>query len=200
VISPGEGGSDDSSDGPTVLQSNSPLSGKALMYEQYLESKQNDTTMNVPGDNVVTDVISPGGGGSHDKSDGPTVLPSNSSLSGTTLLYQHDFEKGKGGKHRIEKLASSVTSQCLYHDVFTMYLHHFLPNDLYVLKDFIQDIITTSTSPQNRCTITSVSVVNLVVDLWTTTCKATTAGSSLVLKTMFVKTHFPPSINIGCPC
>jgi hypothetical protein len=30
--------------------------------------------MNVPGNDVVTDVISPGGGGSHDKSDGPTVL------------------------------------------------------------------------------------------------------------------------------
>ncbi len=49
------------------------------MYQQYLESKQNDTIMNVPGDNVMTDVISPGGGGSHhDKSDGPTVLPSYS--------------------------------------------------------------------------------------------------------------------------
>jgi hypothetical protein len=48
------------------------------MYQQYLESEQNDTTMNVPGDNVVTDVISPGGSGSHGKSNGPTVLPSNS--------------------------------------------------------------------------------------------------------------------------
>jgi hypothetical protein len=40
VISPG-GGSDDNSDGPTVtvLQSNPPLSGKALMYQQYLETK-----------------------------------------------------------------------------------------------------------------------------------------------------------------
>jgi hypothetical protein len=51
------------------------------MYQQYLESKQNDTNMNVPGDNVVTDVISPGGGGSHDKSNGPTVLSSNSPLT-----------------------------------------------------------------------------------------------------------------------
>jgi hypothetical protein len=64
VISPGEGGSDDNSDGPTVLQSNPLLSGKALMYQQYLKlSKQNGTTMNVPGDNVVTDVFYPGGGG-----------------------------------------------------------------------------------------------------------------------------------------
>ncbi len=62
MISPGEGGSDDNSDGPKVLQSNPPLSGKALLSQQYLGLKQNDTTMNVPGDNVVTDVISPGGG------------------------------------------------------------------------------------------------------------------------------------------
>ncbi len=82
MISLGEGGSDDNSDGPTVLQSNPPLSWKALMYQQDLESTQNDTTMNVPGDNVVTDVISPGGGGSYDKSNGPTVLPSNSPLNG----------------------------------------------------------------------------------------------------------------------
>jgi hypothetical protein len=120
------------------------------MYQQYLESKQNDTTMNVPGDNVVTDLISPGGGGSHDKSDGPKVLPSNSPLNRVTLVYQQYLEKGKGGQYRTEKLASSVTPQCLYHDVFTMYLHHFLPNDLYFLKDIIQDIVTTSTSPQFR--------------------------------------------------
>ncbi len=47
VFSPGEGGSDDNSDGPTVLKSNPPLSGKALLYQQYLESKQIETTMNV---------------------------------------------------------------------------------------------------------------------------------------------------------
>ncbi len=44
--------------------------------------------MNVPNDNVVTDVISLGEGGSHDKSDGPTVLPSNSLFCGKKLLYQ----------------------------------------------------------------------------------------------------------------
>jgi hypothetical protein len=179
VISLGEGDSDDNSDGSTVLQSNPPLSGKALMYKQHLESKQNGTTMNVPGDNVVTDVISPGGGGSHDKNDGPTVLPSNSLLSGETLLYQQYLEKRKGGKHRTGKLASSFTSQCLYHDVCTMYLHHFLPNDLYLLKYTIQQIITNSTSPPNRCTITPVAEVNLEVDSWTTTCQSITAGSSL---------------------
>jgi hypothetical protein len=89
--------------------------------------------MNVPGDNVVTDVIPPGGGGSHDKSDGPTVLPSNYSLCGKTLLYQQYLEKGKGGKYRTERSALIVTSQCLYHDVFTMFVRHFHPN-LYLLK------------------------------------------------------------------
>ncbi len=78
--------------------------------------------MNVPGDNVVSDVISPGGGGSHDKSDGPIVLPSNSPLSGKTLLYQQYLEKGKGGKYRTGKLASRAPpnvsiimfSPCIY--------------------------------------------------------------------------------------
>ncbi len=93
MISPGEGGSDDNSDGPQVLQSNPPLSGRALLYQQYLELKQNDTTMNVPGDNIVTDVIPPGGGGSQSESDGPTVFPSNSPLCGKTLLYQQYLEK-----------------------------------------------------------------------------------------------------------
>ncbi len=111
MISSGEGGSDDNSDGPTVLQYNALFSGKALMYQQYLESKQNDATMSVPGDNGVTDVISVGRGGSQDKSNEPTVLPSNSPLSGKTLLHQHDLEKGKGRKYRTEKLAS--TSQNL---------------------------------------------------------------------------------------
>jgi hypothetical protein len=72
--------------------------GKALLHRQYLESKRNDTTMNVAGDNVVTDVIPPGGGGSEYKSDGPTVLLSNSLLCGKTLLYQQYLEKEKGGK------------------------------------------------------------------------------------------------------
>jgi hypothetical protein len=159
--------------------------------------------MNVPGDNVVPDVISPGGGGSHDKSDGPTVLPSNSPLSGKKLLYQHDLEKGKGGQYRTGKLTSSVTSQCLYHDVFTMYLRHFLPNDIYFLKDIIQEIITTLTSPSNRCTITPVAEVNLEVDSWTTTCKATTAGSSLGFEDNVCEDTLSSQstyrINSGCP-
>ncbi len=108
MISPGEGGSDDNSDGPTVLQSNPRLSGKALMYQQYLESTQNDTSMkqgpesevtkggdtftNKPGNSIGTEVISPGEGRSDDNSDGPTVLQSDPPLSGKALLYQQYLE------------------------------------------------------------------------------------------------------------
>ncbi len=173
------------------------------MYQQYLESKQNNTTMNVPGDNVVTDVISPWEDGLHDKSDGPTVSTSNSPWSGKTLLYQHDLEKGKGGQYRTGKLASSITSQCLYHDVFTMYLRHFFSNDLHFLKDIIRKIITTLTSPPNRCTMTLVAEVNLEVDSWTTTHKVTTAGSSLGFEDNVcedtLSSQLTYKINSGCP-
>jgi hypothetical protein len=125
--------------------------------------------MNVPGDNVVTDVIPPGGGRSQYKSDGPTILPSNSPLCGKTLIYQQYLEKRKDGKYRTGKLASSVTSQCLYHDVFTMYLRPFLPKDLYFLKYTNQKIISNSTSPPKGCTMTPVAEDNLEVDSWTTT-------------------------------
>ncbi len=203
MISPGEGGPDNNCHGPTVLQSNPPLSGKALMYQQYLESKQIDITMNVPGDSVVTDVISLGGGGSHDNSDGPTVLPSNSPFSGKTLLYQQYLENGKGGKYKTGKLASSITSQCLYHDVFTMYLRHLVPNDLNFLKDIIQEFITTLTSLPNRCTVTLVAEINLEVDSWTTTCKTNTAGSSLGSKDNvcedILSSQSTYKINSGCP-
>jgi hypothetical protein len=111
------------------------------------------------------------------------------------------LEKGKGGKYRTGK--SSVTSQCLYHDVFTMNLHHFLPNDLYFLKDIIQEIITTLTSPPNRCTITPVAKVILEVDSWTITCKATTIGSSLGFEEIFcedtVSSQSTYKINSGHP-
>jgi hypothetical protein len=159
--------------------------------------------MNVPGDNVVTDVISPGGGGSQDVSDGPTVLPFNSPLCGKTLLYQQYLEKGKGGKYRTGKLASSVTFQCLYHDVFTMYLHPFLPNDFYFLEDVIQDIITNLMSPPNRCTIAPVAKINVGVDSWITTRNATTAGSFLGFKDNVCKDIFSSQstykTNSSCP-
>ena len=52
--------------------------GKHYCINNIWNQNKNDTTMNVPSDNVVKDVIPPGGGGSQYKSDGPTVLPSNS--------------------------------------------------------------------------------------------------------------------------
>jgi hypothetical protein len=51
-----------------------------------------DTSINVPGDNVGTDVISPQEGASDDKSDEHPVLPSNPPLSGKLLAYQQFLE------------------------------------------------------------------------------------------------------------
>ncbi len=51
-----------------------------------------DTSMNVPGDNVGTDVISPWEGASDDKSDEPSVLPSNPPPNGKILIYQKYLE------------------------------------------------------------------------------------------------------------
>jgi hypothetical protein len=83
-----------------------------------------------------------------------------------------------------------------------LYLHHFLPNDLYFQKDVIQEIITNLTSPPNRCTITPVAKINLEVDSWTTTGKATVAGSSLGFKDNVceytVSSQSTYKINSGC--
>ncbi len=51
-----------------------------------------DTSINVPGDNVGTDVISPQEGTSDDESDEPPVLPSNPPLIGKLLAYQQFLE------------------------------------------------------------------------------------------------------------
>jgi hypothetical protein len=51
-----------------------------------------DTSMNVPGENVGTDVISPRERASDDKSDEHPVLPSNPPLSGKLLAYQQFLE------------------------------------------------------------------------------------------------------------
>jgi hypothetical protein len=61
-------------------------------------------------------------------------------------------------------------------------MHHFLPNDLHLLKDIFKDIMTVLTSLPKRCTIGSSAQLNSMVSLWTTNCKATTAGSSLVFE------------------
>jgi hypothetical protein len=51
-----------------------------------------DTSINVPGDNVGTDIIYPQEGASDDESDEPPVLPSNPPLSGKLLAYQQFLE------------------------------------------------------------------------------------------------------------
>ncbi len=51
-----------------------------------------DTSINVPGDNIGTDVISPWEGASDDKSEEPPVLPSNPPFSGKLLVYQQYLE------------------------------------------------------------------------------------------------------------
>jgi hypothetical protein len=95
---------------------------------------------------------------------------------GTDVILPGDLLTAK---NMTGNYASRVDSECLYHDVFTTYLCHFFPNDICLLKDIIQDIITTLTSLPNRCTITPITEVNLEVDSWTTTSRATTTGSSL---------------------
>jgi hypothetical protein len=82
-------------------------------------------------------------------------------------------------------------------------LCHFPPNDLSLLKDIIQDIITTSTSPPKRCTKTPIEKYNLEVASWTTTRKTTTAGSSLVFEENIGEDRLSPQltykVNIHCP-
>jgi hypothetical protein len=72
-----------------------------------------------------------------------------------------------------------------------MYLHHFLPNDLYFLKYPIQQIIAP------------VAEVNLENDSWTTTHQATTAGSSLGFEGNvcedILSSQSTYKINSGCP-
>ena len=53
------------------------------------------TSINVPSDNVGTDVISPQEGASDEKSDEPLVVPSNPLLSGKALMFQQYMESKK---------------------------------------------------------------------------------------------------------
>jgi hypothetical protein len=84
-----------------------------------------------------------------------------------------------------------------------MYLHHFPPNDLSLLMDIIQNIITTSNLPPKRCTKTPIEKYNLEVASWTTTCKTTTAGSSLVFEDNVgedgLSSQSTYKVNIHCP-
>jgi hypothetical protein len=106
-------------------------------------------------------------------------------------------------KNRTGKLLSKVAGQCLYHDVFTTYMRHFLPNDIHLLKDIIKDIMTTLTSRPKRCTMGPITQLNSMVALWTTNCKATTAGSSLVFEDNVgedgLTSHSTYKVNINCP-
>jgi hypothetical protein len=84
-----------------------------------------------------------------------------------------------------------------------MYLRHFLPNDLYFLSYIIKQIMTNSKSLPNRHTMTPVAEVNLEVDSWTTTTKATTSGSSLGFEDNIcedtLSSQSTYKINSGCP-
>ncbi len=62
-----------------------------------------DTSINVPGDNVPTGVISPPEGASEDKSDESPVLPSNAPLRGKKLKFQPYLEAKKQQKEKKRK-------------------------------------------------------------------------------------------------
>jgi hypothetical protein len=51
-------------------------------------------------------------------------------------------------QNRTGNLPSRVVGQCLYHDVFSTYMPHFVQDDIYHLKDVIQDFMTTSSLVQ----------------------------------------------------
>jgi hypothetical protein len=82
-------------------------------------------------------------------------------------------------------------------------MHHFVQDDLYLLKDVIQDIMTTSSSLPKRCTIGPLAQLNLMVSSWTTNCKATTAGSSLFFEDNVgedgLSSQSTYKVNIDCP-
>jgi hypothetical protein len=98
---------------------------------------------------------------------------------------------------------SRVADQLLYHNVFSMYMHHFIQDDIYPLKDVMQYIMTTSSSLLKRCTIGPLAQLNSMVSSWTTNCKATTAGSLLVFEDNVgedgLSSQSTYKINIDCP-
>ncbi len=64
--------------------------------------------------------------------------------------------------------------------VFSTYMCNFIQDEIYELKDVIQDIMTTSSLVPKRCTISPLAQLNSMVSSCTTNDKATTAGSMLV--------------------
>ncbi len=130
-------------------------------------------------------------------------------ISGYALLWQTSQKKIKKNFFLLQRTGQENKHLESPPDVstmtfFTMYLHHFLPNDLHLLKDTIQDNITTSTSPPKRCTKTPIGKLALEVASWTTTRKATTASSSLVFEENVdkdgISSQMSYKINIDCPC
>jgi hypothetical protein len=82
-------------------------------------------------------------------------------------------------------------------------MRHFVHDDIYSLKDVIQDIMNTSSSLSKRCTIGPLAQLNSMVSSWTTNGRATTAGSLLVFednvgedRLSFQSTY---KVNIDCP-
>ena len=78
-------------------------------------------------------------------------------------------------KNRTGNLQSRVAGQLLYHDVFSTYMRHFVQDDPHSLKDFIQDIMNTSSSLPKRCTKGPLAQLNSMVSSWTTNGMATTS-------------------------
>jgi hypothetical protein len=100
-------------------------------------------------------------------------------------------------------LHSRVAGQLLHHDVFSMYMHHFVQDDPHPLKYVIHDIMTTSSSLPKRCTIGPQAQFNSMVSSWTTHGKATTFGSLLVFEDNVgedgLSSQSTYKVNIDCP-
>jgi hypothetical protein len=82
-------------------------------------------------------------------------------------------------------------------------MHHFIQDNLYPLKDVIQDIMTTSSSLPKSCTIGHLAQLNAMVSSWTTNGKATTAGSLSVFEDNVgedeLSSQSTYKVNIDCP-
>jgi hypothetical protein len=85
-------------------------------------------------------------------------------------------------KNSTGHLQVKVAGQLLYHDVFSMYMRHFVQDDPHPLKYVICDIMKLSSSLPKRCTICPLAQLNSMVSSWTTNGKATTVASSLVFE------------------
>jgi hypothetical protein len=159
VISPREGASDDKSDEPPVLPSNPPLRGKAVQFQQLIESKKQQEEQN------------------------KKKKRKNKEKKKKKKKSKRNYEKLlPTAKNRTGNLQVKVAGQLLYHDVFSMYMCHFVQDDSHPLKDVIQDIMNTSSSLPKRCTIGRLAQLNSMVSSWTTNGKAITAATLLVFE------------------